>query len=60
MSVAHKDTVIKASKQTDTSCKITIPYLGTEYYKRIVHDNGRIELIPVEMMESAMGEKNGA
>lgn len=58
MSKDHKDTVIKASKQTDTSYKVTIPYLGIEYYKRVVHENGRIELIPMEIFESGTGGKD--
>jgi hypothetical protein len=41
------------------SHRITIPNLGVEYYKRIIHENGRIELIPVEMMETSVGVKNG-
>lgn len=40
------------------SYRITIPNLGTEWYRRIIHDDGRIELIPMEMMESATGVKN--
>lgn len=59
MSKDYPDIVLKASRQTDTSCRITFPWLGVEYYKRIVHDNGRVEFIPVDFIESTVGVANG-
>jgi|WetSurMetagenome_2_1015567.scaffolds.fasta_scaffold27394_6 hypothetical protein len=47
------------TKSGKASYRITIPNLGVEWYKRIVHDDGRIELIPVEMLETTVGVANG-
>jgi hypothetical protein len=47
------------SKVGKASYRVTIPNLGVEYYMRIIHPDGKIELVPVEIMESATGSENG-
>lgn len=47
------------SRLAKPSYRITIPNLGVEYYRRVIHPDGRIEFIPVDFMESSVGTENG-
>jgi hypothetical protein len=47
--------MVKVQRQL-TSSKLSIPAsLKPDYYKRYVHEDGRIEFIPVEIMEHSVG-----
>lgn len=59
MSEKHKDTLVKATIVTPQSRRLTIPNLGEELYKRVVHDDGVIEFIPQVTMKSATVVENG-
>ena len=58
----EKRTIIKATlhkNQTGfTNRVISIPDAGIDFYARIIHDSGRIELIPMEMIETSTGAGN--
>jgi len=53
MSSEHKDTLVKAQTATvSTTRRLMIPYLGVEWYRRIIHSDGRIEFIPQLVMDA--------
>jgi len=57
VSVIKAQLACRSRGTVGASYRVTIPDMGVEYYKRIIHPDGRIELIPVEMMEISVGEK---
>jgi len=59
MTERHKDSLVRASIQTENTRRLTIPDLGESLYLRVIHEDGVIEFVPQVTMKSAMvGEKN--